>query len=231
MKIDKNHLKILRVSNLRELWPLQGLQTHLLGSVEFSKGGLLSDSLTIFDLSTFDRIGLKGVESQSWLRTLEIDLPQTHNQLLCSPEGRLVVRYSPSEFMLSDISNVGSYWVEEIRTKTKIQKPVNCYQVPRSDGQAAFGLVGSKVLDCLSHLTPADLRFKSFQVGSVLQTLCAGISAQILFLKKVEVKNYVIVLCDVSYAHYFWSCLSDAGSDYSMQVSGQDQWVTSFQST
>ena len=194
----------VRRSPLRILLQRDGCHLERIDDVEVSCAGSGPGLLT--DLSTCDRIGLKGRGSAAWLQSRGIGLPDRPNRLLECPDGLLVARLAESEFLLADFRGARSIAVEEIREACATERPEGVHDVPRAEGQAAFGLSGDGALSVLAAVCPADLRPCVFDRGDVLQTLCAGVGAQLWNVSCAPLTR-VIVLCDASVAEHVWEAL------------------------
>ena len=89
----------VRRSNLRRLLRNKGLRIVAVDAVEVSDGGP-SDGVpregapTLADLSTCDRIGLKGRESTRWLEAHGIALPERPNRLRLPSRVEVTTRQS-----------------------------------------------------------------------------------------------------------------------------------------
>lgn len=160
---------------------------------------------TVIDLSKFDRLGLKGRGAEDWLTRQGIELPDRPNRLLVRADGTVVARYAEREFALANFNRKEADFAN-LRRALEDERPEGCYSVPRADSQAAFGLSGGNALQVLSAICPADLRPRAFGRGDVLQTLCAGVSAQLWNLPD----NRVIVLCDSSVGHHQQAAIQTA---------------------
>lgn len=127
-----------------------------------------------------------------------------------------LARYGESEFALADFRGAVSPALDGL-------PPPRCYSVPRADGQAAFGLAGEAVLPALAALCPADLRAQAFGSGDVLQTLCAGIGAQLWNLSYDGVTR-VALLCDASLVRHQWAALQAAVVATGGRAGAQGAW-------
>jgi len=163
----------------------------------------------VVELSGYDRLGLKGRGAARWLADRGVEMATQANRVVVQADGLVVARYAENEFAFADFSSTTAGTVETLRRALERERPPGCYSVPRVDSQAAFGLAGDAALHVLSALCPADLRPRAFGPGDVLQTLCAGVSAQLWQLPNEPVLQ-VIVLCDSSVAHHQRAALRGA---------------------
>jgi len=197
----------VRVSPLRYLLRQAGWHIKVVDGAEVS--GMDMELEALADLSTCDRLGLKGRGSAAWLQQRGIELPPKPNRLIERVDGFVIARYGDNEFALADFRHAVSPLVDGLRRVHEEQRPEASYDVPRAHGQAAFGLCGAPALQALAALCPADLRAQSFGPGDVLQTLCGGVSAQLWNLTRDDTERLVL-LCDVSVARHQWAALHEA---------------------
>lgn len=197
----------VRVSPLRYLLRQAGWRIEVIDGAEVS--GVDRGLEALADLSTCDRLGLKGRGVAAWLQARGIELPPKPNRLIERDDGLVVARYGETEFALADFRRAASPLVDGLRRAHEEQRPEASYDVPRAHGQAAFGLCGAPALQALAALCPADLRAQSFRPGDVLQTLCGGVNAQLWNLTRGDAERMVL-LCDVSVARHQWAALHEA---------------------
>lgn len=93
------------------------------------------------------------------------------------------------------------------------------YAVPCQDSHAWFCLRGPARHKVMAKLCGVDLAEAAFPVGRVAQTSVALISAIVLHHDCYGEPGFSL-LCDVSYADYLWSALTDAMSEYGGEVTG-----------
>jgi sarcosine oxidase gamma subunit len=219
--IDPILAPAVRVSPLRSLLQQEGWHLDTVDGVEVSG---VSDTLqALTDLSTCDRIGFKGPGALDWLQASGLTLPAQPNRLLVSYDGLILARYGESEFAIADFSGAISPAINGLRAEFVQIRPPRCYSVSRAESQVAFGLAGEAVLPALAALCPADLRAHAFGPGDVLQTLCAGIGAQLWNLSHVGATR-VVLLCDASLARHQWAALKAAVIAAGGQTGAQVAW-------
>ncbi|MGE0798478.1 MAG: hypothetical protein AB7G13_15695 [Lautropia sp.] len=163
----------------------------------------------LVELTASDRIGLKGRGSAAWLAARGLELPAAPNRLAARADGLVVARYGKAEFAIAELGGSSTGAVAELRRRLAETRPAACYPVPRNDGQAVFELTGNRALPALSMVCPADLRPKAFRPGDVLQTLCAGVGAQIWNLSMGE-STRIVVLCDITVRQHQLAALNAA---------------------
>jgi sarcosine oxidase subunit gamma len=209
----------LRVSPLRAELQAAGWVLRNQGGVEVWDDGSGREGLT--DLSTCDRIGLKGRGAAAWLAEAGVDLPTQPNRLLERADGVIVARLSDTEFVLADFTDPTAAGFQALRAALEAGRPDGCYEVPRAESQAVFGLVGDWVHTALSAVCPADLRPTAFPPGGVLQSQCAGVGAQLWNLSKTGLDR-VVLSCDASLAVHVWNalrtCVAAAGGTTGSQA-------------
>ncbi len=214
----------VRRSNLRVVALEAGLELDVVDGVELARGApAAAAGATIADLSTCDRLGMKGRGSAAWLASQGVPLPERPNRLVVRDDGLLVARYAENEFVLATFGALRSAAIDAIREALRPGRPAGCYPVPRADSQAAFGLCGDGTLEALASLCAADLRPAAFGPGDVLQTMCAGIGAQLLN-RSTAGATRVVVLCDASFARHAWDALLDASAAEGGRIASQADW-------
>lgn len=194
----------VRVSPLRAQLQASGWVLVDQGGVEVSNEASGREGLA--DLSTCDRMGLKGLGAAAWLAAAGVALPPQPNQLLQRNDGVIVARLSQTEFVLADFTGPSAPAFQLLRAALEAGRPQGCFEVPRQDSQAVFGLVGEWVQRALSSVCPADLRAVAFPPGGVLQSQCAGVGAQLWNLSTTGLDR-VVLSCDSTLAVHVWSAL------------------------
>jgi sarcosine oxidase subunit gamma len=182
------------------------------------------------NLSRCDRFGVKGKGAPSWLSSMGVQLPSRPNRLIEGDDGLIVARYGETEFAFANFHRPASRTVDELRQALERGRPEGCYSVPRADSQAAFGVAGEAALRVLAAVCPADLRARAFGPGDVLQTLCAGVSAQLWNLSQDDATR-VVVLCDSSVARHQWAALHHAITVAGESAERHRDWVAAASTT
>ena len=103
----------VRVSPLRSLLKREGWQLGTVDGVEVSGTSTTLEALA--DLSTCDRLGLKGPSAVAFLQACGLALPEQPNRLLAHDDGLIVARYGESEFALADCRGVVSPAIDGLR--------------------------------------------------------------------------------------------------------------------
>lgn len=197
----------VRVSPLRAVMRRGGMAPERVGTIEVSGTGREPGALA--DLSTCDRIGFKGRESGGWLASRGLELPDRPNRVVERADGLAIARLADTEFVLADFADPGAPAIAAIRAAHAREPAAGCYDVPRAESQAALGLWGAAACAALAAVCPADLRAAAFTAGDVLQTTCAGVSAQLWNLSRGGTGRCVL-LCDASLAQHVWDAVHAA---------------------
>lgn len=214
----------VRVSPLRWVMRRIGVAPEREGTVEVYGTGREPGALA--DLSTCDRIGFKGRESARWLESHGIALPERPNRVVERADGLAVARLADSEFVLADFADPSAPAIAAIRDAAAQGPVAGCYDVPRAESQAALGLWGRPACAALETVCPADLRPAAFTPGDVLQTTCAGVSAQLWNLSRGGAERCVL-LCDASLSQHVWEAVHTAVLAEGGRVGPQAAWFAS----
>jgi sarcosine oxidase, subunit gamma len=158
-------------------------------------------TLTITDVSSLTRYGVKGAQAAAWLAKHGVKIPEAANTWVLSGK-TLVMRLGSTEFLLED--EAGGETCKKLLADT-LRVP-NVYKVPRAD--ASYLLAGSAVLNLLSELCALNLRENSLLENDVVMTQVAGISATIL---RQTLNNEPVyrLWCDGTYAAFMSHVLSE----------------------
>jgi sarcosine oxidase subunit gamma len=164
-------------------------------------------ALTITDVSSLARYGVKGAQAATWLAKHGVKIPAAPNTWVLH-EQTMVMRLGSSEFLLED--QTGGEVCKKLLAETK--RVPNVYKVPRAD--AAYLLAGSTVLNLLSELCALDLRENSLLENDVVMTQVAGISATIL---RQTINNEPVyrLWCDGTYAAFMTHTLTEIAVELS----------------
>ena len=217
--------RAVRSSPLRELLLREGMQLALVEDVEVWVGE--AGVGTLADLSSCDRLGLKGRGTAAWLKAQGVLPPPEPNRLVEREDGLVVARLADAEFALADFSRARSPALQALRQAYAQDAPAGCYDVPRAESQAAFGLAGPPAWAALAALCPADLRPRVFGPGTLLQTLSAGAAAQLWHLAPREGQpgSRLVLLADATLSHHHWEALHTAVTAAAGEVGVQSAWL------
>ena len=156
------------------------------------------ESLGICDLSGLQKLGVKGPEAESWLKSQEIDIPTDIFESSTLPEGGVIVRLGQAEFFLEDgianatlpalAANADSHLGELFRVEHE---------------EATFLLVGARAHEVLAQT--CAINFGEVAAKQVVFTRVAGVSCGVL-QDSASVPTYRFWV-DPSYAVYLWKTL------------------------
>lgn len=162
-------------------------------------------AVTITDVSTLQRYGVKGPQAATWLASHGVTIPAQANTWVLSDHA-IVMRLGSSEFLIEDqIDGEVSAKLEADNLRIS-----GVYKVPRAD--AAYSLAGSDVQNLLAELCALDLRESALAENAVVMTQIAGISATLL---RHSVNNETVykIWCDGTYEVYMHHILSEIVQD------------------
>lgn len=162
-------------------------------------------AVTITDVSTLQRYGVKGPQAATWLASQGIAIPVNPNTWVLS-DNAIVMRLGSSEFLIEDQID-GKVTA---KLEADIVRITGVYKVARAD--AAYILAGSDILNLLSEVCALDLREPALAENAVVMTQIAGISATLL---RHSVNNETVfkIWCDGTYGVYMQHILSEIVQD------------------
>jgi len=156
-----------------------------------------ADPLSIADLSTLARTGVKGPGAAAWLAALGLPLPSEANSWLALDDGGLVARLGNSEYL--------------IEGKPELVEPLllafrgpGVYPVLRQD--ASFALRGSRLDQLLLQVCNVDFRSLQTAPHQVVLTSMAGVGVTVLRMGGSAQPVYRL-WCDGTYGLYLWETL------------------------
>lgn len=156
------------------------------------------------DLSALPRVGFKGADTACWLTLQGVTFGETCNRAYPQPDGSLLARLSPGEFLL--LGTAGAGLVQRLEAAWSWEADAGlCFPVPRRDSHAWFQLGGSKAPEVFATLCGVDLRPHRFADRAVAQTSVARLNAII-----VRDGGALHLLVDSASAEYLHACLTDA---------------------
>lgn len=168
-----------------------------------------NSELSLLDLTSLPRAGVKGMNLSAWLTSRLYELGDESNCAYPQPDGSLLVRLSPGELLLlADPANpsdeVASFSLEPAYT---------CYPVRRKDSHYWFALSGERCSDMFAKLCAVDLSPDNFPNNRVAQSSVAKTSAIIVRHDSDNDLRY-FVLGDSSTTQYMKHCLNDAMAEF-----------------
>jgi sarcosine oxidase, subunit gamma len=161
--------------------------------------------LSITDLSTLTRYGVKGPHAAKWLADRGVAIPKAANAWL-QKDKTLVMRLGASEFLIEDQAD-GKVCEKLAADKVRV---AGVYKVPHAD--AAYLLAGSKVLNLLSEICALDLRESALQANGLMMTQIAGISATVL-RQTINVESIYRIWCDGTYGAHMRHVLDEIAAE------------------
>lgn len=162
----------------------------------------------LIDLSALARIGLRGPGAAGALSEQGYRLPEVPNRCQAQPDGRRVVRLSPTEYLL--LANLQA--TDTALIATQDQGP-GCYLLPRQDSHAWLALTGEYAAAVMAKLCAVDLADDAFPTGQVAQTSVARIDA-IVIRDRLGTTPCLHLLMDSAAAGYLWPALLDAMQEF-----------------
>ena len=184
---------------LLELQPVCGTLCGMAAPLRFP-GDAGDYPLGLSDASCLQRMGVKGPQAESWLRSVGIDVPPEVNAWTRSHEGVLVARLARSEFFLEDRFDGVS--VERLRTA--LQPAPGVYPVLRQD--AALVVTGESANDLLRQTCNVDFGAAKPDQQTVVMTSMIGVSVLVLWHALEKGRCYRI-WCDGTFGPYLWETL------------------------
>ena len=156
--------------------------------------------ISIIDVSSLPRFGIKGREASVWLSSQGITLPTIANSWTIGKDSSLILRLGNSEFLIEDQKQGQTTAKLEVACKNRI---AGIYPVARAD--ASFMLTGEAATDLLSEICMLDLRQETHP-QALYMTQIAGISATLL-KQQLDDNAVVRLWCDGTYHHYMHEIL------------------------
>ncbi|CAH2601096.1 Sarcosine oxidase [Rhodovastum atsumiense] len=163
----------------------------------------MSDTV-LRDFSDRPRIGFKGADTSRWLSQQGLRFGDASNRAYPQPDGSLLVRLSPGEFLLLEAGDTGAVVRLQAAWSWEAEAGL-CFPVPRRDSHAWFHLEGARVPEVFATLCGVDLRLHRFADHSVAQTSVARLNAIV-----IRDGDGFHLLADSASAEYLQACLSDA---------------------
>lgn len=161
--------------------------------------------LSITDLSSLARFGVKGPHAAKWLANHGVAIPKAANAWVLKDKA-LVMRLGASEFLIEDQAD-GKVCEKLAADNIRV---AGVYKVPHAD--AAYLLAGGEVLNLLSEICALDLRESALQENDLVMTQVAGISATVL---RHTINNETIyrIWCDGTYAAHMRHVLDEIAAE------------------
>ena len=174
---------------------------------------LPKSELTLIDISTLPRAGMKGKDLSPWIKSKNYEIGSKSNHAYLQSDGVLVARLSPGELLLlSDATNASPDAMIN-----SLGNSHECYAVRRQDSHYWFAVMGSRSPAMFSKLCGVDLSPHIFVDHSVAQTPVARASA-VIVRHDIEDTLCYYLLGDSSTIAYMWNCLIDAMREFDGQA-------------
>ena len=184
------------------------MSAHLDPIFESPLGGLSHEgNISIHDLTSRHRWGLRGKGAAEALRIQGWDLPEQPNRLVASINESFVMALSQREFWVLDPHNDAA----EIAMGNDFT--TGAYPLFCQSSHAWLVLKGCKTSALMAKLCGVDLRPDAFKVGDVTQTQMALINC-IIARHNLAGDDVFSIFVDQSYAEYALEALLDARQEF-----------------
>lgn len=165
--------------------------------------------LGLVDLCGLVKTGVKGPGAPGWLEQKGFRLPVQPNLAVMQPDGVLVARLSPDEFLiLSDLKGQSTGLFDLAHSRSLDSVP-ETYLLPRGDSHCWLAVVGAQATQMLAKLCAIDLRSEQFPDSFIAQTIIADINV-IVIRHDLGQTPCLYLLADIASTEYFWEVLQDA---------------------
>jgi sarcosine oxidase subunit gamma len=160
-----------------------------------------NSKISVTDVSSLPRFGIKGREAASWLSSQGMTLPAVANSWVIDKDSNLILRLGNSEFLVEGQKQGQSTLLLVTARKNRM---AGIYPVARAD--ASFLLTGEALPDLLSEICMLNLHQEAHP-QALYMTQIAGVSAALLQQKLAGIA-VVRIWCDGTYHHYMLETLS-----------------------
>ncbi len=169
-------------------------------------------TLGLCDLSGLSKLGIKGLNSDSWLRKQGIDVPETSYESRRLADDGYIVRIAADEFFLESGPR------NEVVLSVDAQLKSNGHPLVRVERQdATFLLVGSRAIEVL--LQTCGVNFREVPSRYLVFTRVAGVSCAVL-PELIEGLPAYRLWFDSSFAVSMWQTLSEICEDLNGGIIG-----------
>jgi len=184
------------------------MSAHLDPIFESQLGGLSHEGdISIHDLTSRHRWGLRGKGAAEALRIQGWDLPEQPNRLVASTNQSFVMALSQREFWVLD----PHYDAAELTMGNEFT--TDAYPLFCQSSHAWLVLKGSQTSALMAKVCAVDLRPDAFSVGDVAQTQMALINC-IIARHDLAGDDVFSIFVDQSYAEYALEALLDARQEF-----------------
>jgi len=168
--------------------------------------------LALCDLSCLSKLGVKGRDSQSWLESQQVEVPQRVYESCHLADGGFVVRLATDEFLLE--SGIANESVPALTAQLDSASG-SVYSVARQE--ATFLLIGLSAVDVLAQTCGID--FHQAVRQRLVMTRVAGASCGVLPDPVADIWACRLWI-DCSYASYLWEALVEISDSLGGSVVG-----------
>ncbi len=164
-------------------------------------------TIALADLSHLKRCGLKGLDAEAWLKSVDIEPPTAINQWAPLGKCGLIARLAASEFFIED--NAGQDYADRIHTQLGRGVP-GVTPVLRQD--AAIALSGPLVNELLLQTCSFNFAAINLATRPIVMTSIIGVSVLLIPGARNNVPFYQL-WCDATYAVYLWEHLREIAEE------------------
>jgi sarcosine oxidase subunit gamma len=181
----------------------------------FSEGGaalstpLPTGAVTLTDLTSCPRFGVKGSGSSAWLQVQGVSVPAINR--IGMLRGMQVLRLGNEDFVL--LAEQSGEGLRRLVEAWKADTGPRGYESWREEGWAWMRLSGPRLASLMAQLCAIDLRASKFAGNEIAQTRVGGIEAVLL-----RADTAFDVLFDITMASYFARVVSAAASHYKISA-------------
>ena len=164
--------------------------------------------LSLRDLSLSHGSGIRGLGAGQWLASHHSSLPQAPNQIVSTPDGRLIMSLSHREF-----------WILSPETPASLEAPASgalvadVWPLYCQHSHGWLELSGEQRAEVMAKLCGVDFCDEVFAPGQVAQTQVARVSAVVAHHLRGRERVFSI-LVDQSLVDYLWMALADAMAEF-----------------
>lgn len=175
--------------------------------------------LGLADLSPLARIGFKGKDAVTWLRSQGIELGDDNNRAWTQYDDGVALRLADNEVLILGCLGTNDELCARLERGWSLDTTLCCYLVPRSESYAWLVVSGEYASCMFAKLCSVDLRVQRFANGSIAQTSVARLATIVIRHDLGNVPAFYL-LFDSASADYLWGCLTDAMSEFGGRAVG-----------
>lgn len=163
---------------------------------------LAGKEILLFDLTAYDRFGIKGRGASDWLASKTVELPARINTMARSSRNFDIVRLGADDLVILSRPDSQSTSLADLRTQWEEDagrpKGFNAW---RDEVWAWFYIGGNGVSDFLAKTCPVDLHKDRFPVLSVAQTRVAQMDCILVRSDRAQMHGFDLFF-DVASSEY-----------------------------